>query len=223
MRNSSMRNLLFAGLCFAAQATTLTWSPLADSTAVCNDGSPAGYYWRAGANNSSAWIVFLEGGAWCYDQQTCLDRSNFAFDLTSSINYAPSIVRAGIFSSSDPRFGNANMVYVKYCSSDGHGEGASCEHGVFAPLIRHYYSWGCARPLLYGGAVFCRGFQRRLHCAVRDCGPRSSTRAVKRRLRHLVHRSVGWRSRGNVQLRCSWSAGVYFFVRDARGLTRTLV
>ena len=30
--------------------------------AVCNDGSPAGYYWRASPTQSNVWIIFLEGG-----------------------------------------------------------------------------------------------------------------------------------------------------------------
>ena len=40
--------------------------------AVCNDGSPAGFYFKAG--NPDLWIVHLQGGGWCYDQPSCAQR-----------------------------------------------------------------------------------------------------------------------------------------------------
>ena len=34
--------------------------------AVCLDGSPAAYYWRAGSGSGkNSWVLFLEGGGWC--------------------------------------------------------------------------------------------------------------------------------------------------------------
>ncbi len=63
------------------------------------------------------WMVYLEGGGWCYDQETCAGRST---DLTSSKDYPPSDNFDGIFNSSDPRLRDANLAYVKYCTSDGH-------------------------------------------------------------------------------------------------------
>lgn len=41
---------------------TLDLHSLTAPTAVCNDGSPAGYYYSAGTN-SQLWVVYLEGGA----------------------------------------------------------------------------------------------------------------------------------------------------------------
>ena len=38
-------------------------------SAVCLDGSSAGYYLRD--NNASKWLLFFEGGAWCYDHGSC--------------------------------------------------------------------------------------------------------------------------------------------------------
>ncbi len=32
---------------------------------MCNDGSPGGYYFRKGADGSTLWVVYLEGGMWC--------------------------------------------------------------------------------------------------------------------------------------------------------------
>jgi hypothetical protein len=37
--------------------------------AVCNDGTPGYYYLRRGYG--SEWLVYLEGGLWCYDQPSC--------------------------------------------------------------------------------------------------------------------------------------------------------
>ena len=41
---------------------TLTLHSLTAPTAVCNDGSPAAYYWSQGTN-SDLWVLYLEGGA----------------------------------------------------------------------------------------------------------------------------------------------------------------
>ena len=43
---------------------------LKDKNAVCNDGSPAGYYVRK-SYGSKRWIVYLEGGWYCYDKSSC--------------------------------------------------------------------------------------------------------------------------------------------------------
>ena len=36
-----------------------------DPLAVCNDGSPAGFYFVPGTTQSNIWLVYLEGGMWC--------------------------------------------------------------------------------------------------------------------------------------------------------------
>ena len=46
-----------------------------DPLAVCNDGSPAVYYWKKSSNPSNnKWLVFLEGGGQCYDKKSCQKR-----------------------------------------------------------------------------------------------------------------------------------------------------
>lgn len=35
-----------------------------DPLAVCNDGSPSGYYFVPGTTQSNIWLVYLEGGMW---------------------------------------------------------------------------------------------------------------------------------------------------------------
>lgn len=39
--------------------------------ARCNDGSPAGYYYKPAPSDSDDWIVMLESGGWCWDDPSC--------------------------------------------------------------------------------------------------------------------------------------------------------
>ena len=46
-----------------------------DELALCNDGSPATYYIeQSEESDNGAWLVYLEGGGWCYDEATCASR-----------------------------------------------------------------------------------------------------------------------------------------------------
>ena len=97
-----------------AVAAELTYTPLSAASApeaLCNDGTRAGYYFSAGANASSLWLIFLESGGWCYDATSCAKRSP---DQTSSKNRAAgsALSLEGIFASADPRLAAANKVYV---------------------------------------------------------------------------------------------------------------
>jgi hypothetical protein len=42
--------------------------------AKCLDGSPAGYYLRESASNSTDWVIFLKGGGLCVEPIDCLAR-----------------------------------------------------------------------------------------------------------------------------------------------------
>ena len=104
--------------------------------AVCNDGTPAKYYFRdcprPGAEcllAPSAWLVVFGGGSsadTCYDAASCEARSaKYPERMTSSmLNATLDPVRdgaGGIFSSSgeeNPNFYQQVNVYVPYCSSD---------------------------------------------------------------------------------------------------------
>ena len=46
----------------------MTLKLLTDPTAVCNDGSPAGYYYAVAENTteSNLWLVYLEGAMFCW-------------------------------------------------------------------------------------------------------------------------------------------------------------
>lgn len=105
-------------------STTMTKVLLSSyANAVCNDGSPAAFYWRPGfGNGNTSYVVHLQGGAWCTDQASCLDRATSSPDLVSSNGYpATSDHSLGLFSTNSSLnrgWYNANMVYVMYCTSD---------------------------------------------------------------------------------------------------------
>jgi hypothetical protein len=84
--------------------------------AVCNDGSPSGFYIKTSPSMSNLWIIFQQGGDWCYDEASCKLRTG---DLTSSRNWTSKLSKKGMMESSIPQFAKANLVYATYCSSDG--------------------------------------------------------------------------------------------------------
>jgi hypothetical protein len=107
------------------QANFLTKLEVLNATerqAVCNDGSPAVYYFRPGQNlGVDKWIVFLEGGGACSAESDCLARAKSDPGRVSSKNYADKREAEGLFLNSperNPVFGEFNHVHVKYCSSD---------------------------------------------------------------------------------------------------------
>lgn len=95
--------------------------------AVCNDGTPAVFYYGAATRpeDRNKWIIFLQGGGICVDGQTCAERwcsieTNYGMDKMTTSLTKPQI-RANGFLSPDPqnRFGTWNRVLIFYCSSDG--------------------------------------------------------------------------------------------------------
>ncbi|XP_057306546.1 palmitoleoyl-protein carboxylesterase notum1a-like [Hydractinia symbiolongicarpus] len=95
---------------------------LSASLATCNDGSSAGYYIRR-EKESKLWIVYLEGGWFCFNERTCMQRFNHSsiYSMTSSKLWPK--LRQGdgllnVHAKHNPQFHKANHVYVPYCSSD---------------------------------------------------------------------------------------------------------
>jgi len=103
-----------------------------DKNAVCTDGTPAVYYFKpsaslndgtgsGGLQASNTWIFYLEGGGWCYDVASCQARCGTDGRLCTSKDAPSSLALAGIFSDrTSPVLQEANKVYVRYCTSDGH-------------------------------------------------------------------------------------------------------
>jgi O-palmitoleoyl-L-serine hydrolase len=98
-----------------AAASPLPRPAAAHPLAVCNDGTPAGYYFSPSPSGSADWVVHQQGGGWCFDAASCRERSP---SLTSSKAWAPAVTVGGLFAAADPRLAAANLVYAPYCSSD---------------------------------------------------------------------------------------------------------
>jgi hypothetical protein len=86
--------------------------------AKCLDGSPAAYYYMNGTVDK--WIIFFEGGGWCYDWKQCRRRANTA--LGSSYKYQEcqgALDNMGFMSSNanvnPSETANYHKVYVRYC------------------------------------------------------------------------------------------------------------
>eukprot|EP00416_Gambierdiscus_australes_P024054 CAMPEP_0171075066 /NCGR_PEP_ID=MMETSP0766_2-20121228/12548_1 /TAXON_ID=439317 /ORGANISM="Gambierdiscus australes, Strain CAWD 149" /LENGTH=406 /DNA_ID=CAMNT_0011531901 /DNA_START=17 /DNA_END=1238 /DNA_ORIENTATION=+ len=116
--------------------------------AVCNDGSPAGYYFKNGTGDNNIWIVYLEGGGWCGDQRDCEWRCQYmSAPWCSSDTWTDTRqVVSGLFVTNKERLRGAYNVFVPQCSSDAHmgnGEsfgmqfrGAKIVEAVFKDLVR---------------------------------------------------------------------------------------
>nr|XP_023654159.1 palmitoleoyl-protein carboxylesterase notum1a [Paramormyrops kingsleyae] len=93
---------------------------LENTSVTCNDGSPAGYYMKE-SKGSKRWLVFLEGGWYCFNRVNCDTRFETMRRLMSSTKWPLSKTGTGILSplpEENPHWWNANMVFIPYCSSD---------------------------------------------------------------------------------------------------------
>ncbi len=107
--------------------------------ALCNDGSPAAFYFRPSQTESNNWKIHLQGGGDCSTEEDCQLRASITADtvsgnaqldfdevflpFTSSTEYPDSLDLEGIFSldlNLNPEFGTYNHVFIPYCSSDSH-------------------------------------------------------------------------------------------------------
>ncbi|XP_013702401.2 pectin acetylesterase 2-like [Brassica napus] len=86
-------------------------------SAVCLDGSPAGYHFHPGSGSGAKnWLVHLEGGGWCSDTESCEYSKRTSHG--SSKHMEKKIPFTGILSdkaSENPDFYNWNRVKVRYC------------------------------------------------------------------------------------------------------------
>ncbi|KAH0956419.1 hypothetical protein HN011_011822 [Eciton burchellii] len=93
---------------------------LSNRSITCNDGSQAGFYLRK-SHSSDRWIMYLEGGWYCYDQKSCKSRWLRTRHLMTSTQWLDTRDVGGIMSADpdeNPFFWSANHVFVPYCTSD---------------------------------------------------------------------------------------------------------
>ena len=106
----------------ASALEKITVTNAAARQAVCNDGSPAVYYYRKGSGQgTNTWVIFLGGGGFCYSVSDCNARKISSPELMTSLDKPSTLNIRGIISQSsvkNPDFFNANHVAIPYCSSD---------------------------------------------------------------------------------------------------------
>jgi len=135
-----------------------------DAEAVCNDGTSAVYYWAPARcpRDAKKWVVFLGGGGWCWDYDSCAKRSP---DSVSSKDY-PEFETPdpdSLFGNHSPFF-NYNKISIRQCSSDawmgdiGADDNAAKVNWrgarIVRSLLRHLVAnegLGHAEVLLFGG------------------------------------------------------------------------
>lgn len=94
----------------------------------CLDGSMAGYYYGAPpAGESDLWVISMDGGGACTDQQSCASRANTQKGSSKQWHQTRESNDVGSdrgilspFASHNPDFYNAHKVSVPYCTGDTH-------------------------------------------------------------------------------------------------------
>jgi hypothetical protein len=92
-----------------------------DDMSSCLDGSPYGIYWSPGTGNGTTnWMVYFQGGGWCYSEADCYGRSKGS--LGSSTKWAKTSNPMGGLMSDDctanPQFCTWNKVWMPYCDGN---------------------------------------------------------------------------------------------------------
>lgn len=92
--------------------------------AVCNDGSPAGFFYAPPvtelAEEPPVWMLFQEGGWWCWDDESCRQRENTMPSYLMSSSTFASQIEIGA-EMAEGRLGkSAHRIYLNYCTSDGY-------------------------------------------------------------------------------------------------------
>jgi hypothetical protein len=110
--------------------------------AVCLDGSPGAFYYSPSKPDSASadtWVIFLEGGGWCFSETDCssraADTSFLSLGSTSGLakfpNHNPRYQQS-IYSppssqncDANPVFCEAHHVYLVYCDGNSFSGGGS--------------------------------------------------------------------------------------------------
>ena len=113
--------LLLAALAVSlSSATHMVRYGVDDKDAVCNDGSPYVFYFAPG-NQTDKWLIFFNGGAWCFDKVSCDRRMIQSPNLMSSKGYGATEDHYALFDdrpAHNPLFAGYNKVFLPYCTSD---------------------------------------------------------------------------------------------------------
>lgn len=113
------------------------------SGAVCLDGSPPAYHYHKGFGaGKKNWLLQFEGGGWCNDIPSCLDRAN---SRRGSTHYMTKYeIFSGILSNNaslNPDFYNWNRVKLRYCDGASFTGDAKFDNGTSVLYFRGQRIW----------------------------------------------------------------------------------
>jgi len=117
MHFSAFLVLIISCLCLAEMDIVYLKDAAMNEGAVCLDGSPAIYYFRAGSEaNSTKWVFHILGGGLCFNQEDCYQRSKM---LLGTSTLWPAIMDWGGPISGNatynPDFYDWNHAFFVYC------------------------------------------------------------------------------------------------------------
>ncbi|XP_020587714.1 pectin acetylesterase 9 isoform X2 [Phalaenopsis equestris] len=134
-RSGKTEQRLFVNMTLVSQASSIG--------AVCLDGSPSAYHlhrgFGAGANN---WLLQFEGGGWCNDLLSCLERSKTRRGSTRYMNKLE--VFSGILDddpTNNPDFYNWNRVKLRYCDGASFAGDSEYKNGTTVLHFRGKRIW----------------------------------------------------------------------------------
>ncbi|PSS34314.1 Pectin acetylesterase [Actinidia chinensis var. chinensis] len=111
--------------------------------AYCLDGSlPAYHLHRGFGAGTRNWLLQFEGGGWCNDIQSCLDRAKTRRGSTRYMSKQE--VFSGILSSNasmNPDFYNWNRVKIRYCDGASFAGDAKFDNGTTLLYFRGQRIW----------------------------------------------------------------------------------
>jgi hypothetical protein len=108
-----MISLIVSGIVVVAAQMTLQLLPVGEG--ACNDGSQAGVYSHRTPYQAKRIILFLQGGGFCFDANSCNARWQQWPDGMSSKNWS---TNAGLPSGGLLSLNESDLYYFRYCSSD---------------------------------------------------------------------------------------------------------
>ncbi|XP_031502071.1 pectin acetylesterase 9 isoform X2 [Nymphaea colorata] len=115
----------------------------ANEGAVCIDGSPPAYHLHRGfGSGENNWLLQFEGGAWCNDVGSCLERARTHRGSSLYMNKYEAF--NGILSndpSLNPDFYNWNRVKLRYCDGASFAGDSEFRHGTIKLYFRGQRIW----------------------------------------------------------------------------------
>ncbi|XWS61174.1 hypothetical protein CRYUN_Cryun07bG0103300 [Craigia yunnanensis] len=118
-------------------------APCSEDSVVCLDGSlPAYHLHRGFGNGASNWILYFEGGGWCGDIKSCLDRAKTSHGSTNYMNKWA--IFSGILSNNaslNPDFYNWNRVKLRYCDGASFAGDGKFTNGTSLLYFRGQKIW----------------------------------------------------------------------------------